>query len=88
MNYYKKYQKEWRLRNTAYRNKERERYYAQFRPALNSRIKWNDLDIDEILMAKYPDRILSLRLGRSVQAIQVKRSKIWQAIISAAMRKK
>ena len=81
MNNYKRYWKGWRLRHTAYRNKERKKYYAQFRKgAFNEGKRWEDEDIDEIIMTEgCSDRILSTRLGRSVQAIQGKRSKVWKA---------
>jgi len=70
--------KKWRLKHPEERNKQRKRYYKQFQNAKNSRKRWSPEDIDEVLFSHPCDRDLSHEIGRSVQAIQVKRSKLWK----------
>jgi len=73
-----KHNKSWRLRNPDGRNKQRKKYYKQSQNALNTKVRWNEVDLDEILMSEETDRILAARLGRSVQAIQNKRVRFWK----------
>lgn len=73
-----KHNKNWRLKNPGKRNKQRKKYYKQFQGALNRGLRWRELDLDEIIIHIESDRILSARLGRSVQAIQQKRNKFWE----------
>jgi len=68
-----KYNKKWRLLHTKLRNEERKRYYARFRYPNIRRRRWSIEDSDLIIMSNLKDRILSIILERSVQAIQVKR---------------
>ena len=57
--------------------KQKSRYYARGRAhADNSREAWSDEDIAIILERKSNDSHLAILIGRSVQAIQVKRSKL------------
>jgi hypothetical protein len=57
--------------------KQKSRYYARGRAhADNSREAWSDEDIAIILERKSNDSHLAILIGRSVQAIQVKRSRL------------
>jgi hypothetical protein len=68
--------KRWRDRHPEVKAKERMRYYRQFQR--NNRRKWKKWteEEDRQIMArrKLPDSKLSVLLGRSVQAIQQRRS--------------
>jgi len=66
----------WRLRNTEGRNSQRKRYYNKYREARNSRRKWKKVEDRAVLLREVPDNILHVFLGRSVQAIQTRRSNI------------
>ncbi len=70
--------KKWRLRYPDRRNSQKKRYYKKTAVgAKNSRIKWTTKEIDSIIASNKPrDTVLAKKLGRSVEAIQVKRSKI------------
>ena len=57
---------------------QKTRYYARGRAHDdNSRKAWTDEDISLILERKSNDSHLAILIGRSVQAIQVKRSKVF-----------
>ena len=71
-----KYNKKWRLLHTKLRNEGRKRYYTQFRDNERSNHKWNFIEAGLILVPKLSDRFLHDVLGRSVQAIQVKRCEL------------
>lgn len=71
-----KYNKKWRLLHTKLRNEGRKRYYVRFQSARMSRKRWDIGDSDFVIMSKLSDRALSILLGRSVQAIQVKRCEL------------
>lgn len=68
--------KKWRKKHPEYKAAERLRYYRQFQK--NKRRKWKRWteDEDQKITArnKPPDSKLSVQLGRSVQAIQQRRS--------------
>ena len=66
----------WRLRNTKGRNLQRKRYYDKYRRARNSHDRWKNWEERVVVFGHFPDNKLHLLLGRSIQAIQVKRSKI------------
>lgn len=71
--------KKWRLKNIPKRNEQRKRYYAKSsKEAYNNRRLWNYEDLKEIILHRFSDRILSTVLGRSVQAIQIRRSRYFQ----------
>jgi hypothetical protein len=72
-----KHNKKWRLKNPKKRNKERKRYYRKTQNSLNSGKRWTDEDVDQIIMPKKLDTKLAVELGRSVEAIQVRRCKFW-----------
>lgn len=75
------YMKRWRQRYPEKRKASTRRYYAKHREApenqLNRRKWWT---ADEVALITAPNRpsdpILAKQLGRSVQAIQVKRGRI------------
>ena len=57
---------------------QKTRYYARGRAhADNSRSPWTEKEILLILERKSNDRHLAILIGRSIQAIQVKRSKVF-----------
>jgi len=73
--------KKWRLAHTQKRNASRKRYYKQFqRNAIKKGKRWTYDEIDLILMSNDTDRKLQKELGRSVQAIQIKRCRFWQGL--------
>jgi len=62
------------------KRRQKLRYYRQFQK--NGRRKgqpWTPSELRQILARRSTDRVLSQRLGRSVQAIQMKRSEILRA---------
>ena len=59
-----------------YRNGYNSRYYKKTENAIRKRLKWTDKEIEMILGKKHTDTELSNMIGRSVKAIQVKRSKL------------
>jgi hypothetical protein len=73
-----KYTKTWRYRYPQKRNLERRRYYARLAQGCpNAREPWSKQDIEAILAPNRPsDRELARSLGRSVQAVHVRRSTI------------
>ena len=76
-NNYHKYGKRWRTNNPLKRNEMRKKNYAATRKgAVNSKRLWSGEEIIKIFSPDRPcDRVLANQLGRSVQAIQIKRSK-------------
>ena len=70
--------KEWRKKNREKHNAHKRRNYAK--GALhdtNSCLPWTVKDTQLIMAKDRPcDRVLAKKLGRSVQAIQVRRSKV------------
>lgn len=71
-----KHNKAWRLRNTDKRNAERKRNYHKHPGLYLAGAKWTVEDSDFVLAATAPDRALHVLLGRSVQAIQIRRCKL------------
>ncbi len=73
-----KKQRKWRLANPKNRNESRKRNYSLSRKYAKRRKKrWTETEIEMILDPTGPlDRILSQRLKRSVQAIQIKRADV------------
>jgi hypothetical protein len=67
----------WRLAHPKERYIGKARYYRKHRMGkINSRVKWTGPDIKIIMEHKIPDVALSKLLGRSVQAIQIKRNEV------------
>ena len=63
--------------STAKRNEYRQRNYAQTAAdARNSRAEWTEREDKMVLAHSIPDRELAAKIGRSVQAIQIRRSRI------------
>jgi hypothetical protein len=58
------------------RNLYRQRNYAQTQGAPNTRNPWTEAEDKQVLAREVTDRELSAKLGRSVQAIQIRRSRI------------
>ena len=58
------------------RNERRQRNYAQTQDAPNARTEWTEREDRMVLAHEIPDRELAAKIGRSVQAIQVRRSRI------------
>lgn len=63
-----------RFRRTA--NAQRKRYYARTANAKNGHQRWTEKEIEIVMAHEKPDREISAEIGRSVQAIQVMRSKM------------
>ena len=68
--------KQWRKNNPEKWQAIKKKYYDQFRPAINERQPYTDYEDTMILISLLSDRELHQILGRSVEAIQVRRSKI------------
>ena len=66
-------QKRWRLRNTEKRNEGRKNNYARRR--FGGGHVWTDEETRLIHQSELSDTVLTERLRRSVQAIQVRRAK-------------
>lgn len=58
------------------KREQQKRYYDKTQDALNSRKCWTPREIKIIMAKNMSDRELSRILGRSMKAIEVKRSKI------------
>jgi len=70
--------KRWRLKYPKKRNLQKKRYYKKSTVgAKNSRTQWIAKEMDSIIAFDRPhDMVLAKELKRSVQAIQIKRSRI------------
>ena len=73
--------KKWRKTHPAGRNASKARYYKKHRETpenrRNSNQKWSEHEVALLLSpSRPPDSILAKVLGRSVQALQGKRSKL------------
>lgn len=67
--------KRWRDSHPEVKAKERHRYYRQFQKNNKRKWKkWTEAEDRKIMARKKPDSKLSATLGRSVQAIQQRRS--------------
>lgn len=58
------------------RNLYRQRNYAQTQGGSNTRKEWTSSEDEMVRAREASDRELALKLGRSVQAIQIRRSRI------------
>lgn len=70
------YNKVWRKNHPESRAKDRRRYYAQFQGAENTGKSWTESEDVRVLARDVTDRELSAEIGRSVQAIQIRRGRI------------
>ena len=74
-------QKRWRLNNTEKRNAVRKRNYRSSAIGnINFKKNWDQEDDIKIIYSDLTDRQLHLEIGRSVQAIQMRRFKIMHGI--------
>jgi len=72
-----KHNKKWRLTHTAKRNAGRKRYYQQYqKDNCMEGTRWSMEDIETLLFSDMCDVSLHFLLGRSVEAIQIKRHKL------------
>lgn len=65
-----------KTKNPAKRNEYRQRNYAQTQNAPNAGKEWTDSEDRMVRARQVSDRELALKLGRSVQSIQIRRSRI------------
>lgn len=71
-----KHNKNWRHTHPEGWNAQKKAYYARAKgDDVNGKRKWTQEEIDLIMRHDISDRELTKTLGRSMQAIQVKRSK-------------
>lgn len=73
--------KRWRLCHPKKRYRQKKRYCARHRDTFeegrNAHTRWTRTEMDRITAPnRPPDTILTKELGRSLQAIQIKRNKI------------
>ena len=67
----------WRKRHGNARNRQRAAHYAKGRAHdTKSKKRWSAEDVVYLLSAVLPDREIALQLGRSVQAVEMKRLKL------------
>lgn len=69
------YNRKWRANNRDKMTANKKRVYQQTQGGRNTGKPWTDEEIKRVLAHEIPDRQLADELGRSVQAIQVIRSK-------------
>lgn len=71
------YNKTWRQRNPDKRYADKKNYYARGRDGdRNSGNRWTSAEMDLAMDHSISDRELAQKLGRSIQAVQVKRAKM------------
>ena len=71
------YNKIWRKKHPDTWQQEKKKYYDQFdKNAVNSREPFTVDEINLIMAHSMPDRELSVKIGRTVRAIQAMRSKV------------
>lgn len=68
--------KNWRRKYPEKRNAERKKYYRKTQNARKSGDIWTDVEILMVKKHAIPDSELASKIGRSVQAIQIKRSRL------------
>lgn len=73
---YKK-NKAWRKKNNATWQKQKARYYKQFKTgAHNNRQRYTTKENNMITDKKYLDRVIAAKIGRTVKAIQIQRGRL------------
>lgn len=70
----------WRKKNTKYRNKARKVNYDKTKPKIRQRRLWTQNELRELFWSLESDGIISIRINRSIQAIQSMRYKINKVI--------
>ncbi len=68
--------KRWRAEHPDIWQAGKKKYYDQFRPAINECQRYTDDEDALIIASELSDRELHEMLGRSVSAIQIRRSKL------------
>ena len=72
-----KAQKKWRNNNRDIFNEEKKRYYSKSaRDAYNFKKQWTHEEDNLVLKHEISDAELAKQIGRSVQAIQIRRSRL------------
>ena len=74
------YNKRWREKHPDARLRAKKRNYAQTQGAPRSRQLWTSADDQTLLDWEGTDRELSHHLGRSVQAIQIRRVRLTKEV--------
>lgn len=76
------YHKKWRKKNPDKRNAERKRNYRRTQFANRNQGQRYDQDHDWLILnSPFTDRELHKIIGRSVQAIQIRRSRLKQKLV-------
>lgn len=71
----------WRLKNPDKRNEQKKRNYRQTQGQQRTRRVWTEEEERQILATpRETDATLAKRIGRSVQAIQLRRSKLLKTV--------
>ena len=71
----------WRKRRPKIWQKQKKRYHKQFvAGAFNGRQKYTTREDNMILNKKYLDRVIAKKIGRTVRAIQIRRTRLRKAI--------
>lgn len=70
------YNKKWLSSHPDKRNAGRKRYYEKTQNAINSRLSYSKEEDALILAHEISDTELSKQIGRSVQGIQIRRSRL------------
>ena len=71
-----RYAKNYKARHPEKVYESKRKYYAKTAFAINHRLRFTDEEIQMIKDHNIPDMELAKKIGRSVQAIQIKRSRL------------
>ncbi len=71
----KRCKKQWKTKNPDKVSEQKRRYYSKTRDVVRSGHRWTAWEVEVVLTSQKTDRELSQELERSMQAIQVMRSK-------------
>ena len=72
----KEIRRDFRKRNRGKINQYNREYYGKTEDSVNKKAPWTEDEIDAVLAHSVSDMELSKKIGRSVMAIQVKRSRL------------
>lgn len=72
----REYKKRYREKHPEYYYAEKRKYYRKTAFNVNYKQRFSDEEIDMIINHEIPDSELSKKIGRSVQSIQIKRSRL------------
>ena len=71
----------WRKRHSETWQNQKKRYHKQFiAGAFNGQQRYTIREDDMILNKKYLDRVIAKKIGRTVRAIQIRRTRLRKAI--------